>query len=245
MASETDDALSFAVSPGTWNFAWERNGKTTSLGEVELEAGVAYRCRLGEAWEVHGTVRNLKGVSISGARVEGCNAVAVADADGRYSLTTRRAGCELIALVTDGLLSRPTAPVVFDAFDADRDYDFSVDDAPVAGMGIQVMPVDGGIRVATVFGGTPAEEAGLLEGDTILKVDGHDTVGMSPTDFVAVGLGPEGSMVNLLVSNASGTHRLQFRRERIESVEEDPATLAIPEEELRERLETEINEGRK
>lgn len=248
VASETDDALTLSLPTGTWNIAWERNGRTTMLGEVELAGGTVYRCRVGEDWQVHGTVRNLQGKPLAGARVEGCNAVAETDAQGRYSLATRRAGCELMALVTDGLLSRPSAPVTFSALDTDRAYDFAVDDGPVAGMGIQVMPADEGIRVMTVFGGTPADEAGLLEGDLILKVDGHDTEGMSPTDFVAVGLGTEGSMVNLLVSNDSGTRRVQFRRERIEDVEATERRtegLAIPEEELRERLEREINEGRK
>ena len=63
-------------------------------------------------------------------------------------------------------------------------------------------PVTGEIVIVTPFNGSPAEEAGIRPGDTILAVDGESTEGWSVQDAVSQIRGPEGSTVTLTVRHS-------------------------------------------
>jgi carboxyl-terminal processing protease len=67
-----------------------------------------------------------------------------------------------------------------------------------SGVGMTVGEFDeGGLRVGTVFKGSPAERAGLESGDVIVEVDGAPILGESVDLVVSQIKGPEGTRVTL------------------------------------------------
>ena len=74
------------------------------------------------------------------------------------------------------------------------------------------------IRVESVLEGTPAEAAGLLEGDIIREVDGEDVSGMSLSEVVGLIRGEEGTTVKIGVLRppSSDLEEFDIVRGRIE-----------------------------
>ncbi|MBE3577049.1 MAG: S41 family peptidase [Limnochordales bacterium] len=67
-----------------------------------------------------------------------------------------------------------------------------------AGLGLYVgMSEEGAVTVTAPIPGTPAEKAGILPGDRVLKIDGRSTEGMSLDEAVSLMRGPEGTQVRL------------------------------------------------
>jgi len=66
-----------------------------------------------------------------------------------------------------------------------------------SGVGLSVVPVKKGLRVAQVFPRSPAEEAGIEVGDTVVSVEGESIAGQSSTEATKRIKGPEGSEVTL------------------------------------------------
>lgn len=75
------------------------------------------------------------------------------------------------------------------AFDEDISGNFS-------GVGMEVGMRNGLITIISPLSGTPAEKAGLLAGDVIMKINGTSTEKMSIDEAVRLIRGPEGSVVN-------------------------------------------------
>ncbi len=68
------------------------------------------------------------------------------------------------------------------------------------GIGAQVEQAEnGGVRLVNVFPGSPAEKAGLKDGDIIIKVDGEDITGLTLLEQVSRIRGPAGSEVVLTI----------------------------------------------
>ena len=65
------------------------------------------------------------------------------------------------------------------------------------GIGAAMEMVKNEVRVQSVLEGTPAEGAGLLEGDIVKEVDGEDVSGMSLTEVVGLIRGEEGTTVRI------------------------------------------------
>ncbi|MDO4294271.1 MAG: S41 family peptidase [Eubacteriales bacterium] len=65
-------------------------------------------------------------------------------------------------------------------------------------------------RIAGVIAGTPAEEAGLKEGDLIYQVDGQDVQGMDLSSAVALVKGEEGTTVHLTIVREGESDYLEF-----------------------------------
>jgi len=68
------------------------------------------------------------------------------------------------------------------------------------GIGASVRMEDGRLIIERFLPGSPAREAGLLEGDAILEADGRSLEGLTAVEAIALIRGPEGSIVRLLVS---------------------------------------------
>lgn len=66
-----------------------------------------------------------------------------------------------------------------------------------SGVGLSVIEVPKGLRVAQVFPGSPAEEAGIEVGETIVSVDGKSIAGKSSAESTKLIKGPEGTEVTL------------------------------------------------
>ena len=84
------------------------------------------------------------------------------------------------------------------------------------GVGLTVSEIPKGLRVATVYPDTPAEEAGLQEGDLITAVDGKPIAGVSSEVSTARIKGPPGSEVEITVKPASGGRANDLTLERAE-----------------------------
>jgi carboxyl-terminal processing protease len=77
-----------------------------------------------------------------------------------------------------------------------------------SGVGLTVTGVKRGLRVASVLPRTPAQRAGIKEGDLIIAVDGHSLTGVPAEVATARIKGPPGTPVELrLVSGSDGTTR--------------------------------------
>lgn len=67
------------------------------------------------------------------------------------------------------------------------------------GIGATVETKNGQITIVAPLKGRPAEKAGLLAGDVIVKIDGQSTDGMSLTEAISHIRGPKGTQVTLTV----------------------------------------------
>jgi carboxyl-terminal processing protease len=86
-----------------------------------------------------------------------------------------------------------------------------------SGVGLTVSEVERGLRVASVIPDTPAERAGIQEGDVIIAVDGESIAGV-PADVAAARIkGPPGTEVALRVRAAAQgrARRLDLERESV------------------------------
>jgi carboxyl-terminal processing protease len=81
-----------------------------------------------------------------------------------------------------------------------------------SGIGLSVTGVEEGLRVSTVFEGSPAERAGIEVGETIVSVDGRSIAGLDTDAATALIKGPEGTEVTVGVRGAAGR---RARRERL------------------------------
>lgn len=71
-----------------------------------------------------------------------------------------------------------------------------------SGVGISVVPVARGLRAVQVFRGSPADEAGIEVGDTIVSVNGDSIAGESSNEATNKIKGPEGTEVTIGVRDA-------------------------------------------
>jgi len=88
-----------------------------------------------------------------------------------------------------------------------------------SGVGMTVGELDeNGLRVGSVFEGSPADGAGLESGDVIVEVDGESILGESVDLAVAKIKGPEGSEVTLgvKIQGRGRTRDFELTREEIE-----------------------------
>lgn len=86
------------------------------------------------------------------------------------------------------------------------------------GIGANVEGAEGGgLRVVSPFPGSPAEAAGLLPGDLIVKVDDTDVLTMDEFAIINLVRGPAGSTVRLTILRGAATEPQEFtvRRAKI------------------------------
>jgi carboxyl-terminal processing protease len=86
-----------------------------------------------------------------------------------------------------------------------------------SGVGLSVIEVPKGLRVAQVFPRSPAEEAGIEVGDTIVSVDGRSIAGKGSAESTKLIKGPEGTQVTLGVRDAKSgkTRKLTVTRAEV------------------------------
>lgn len=91
-------------------------------------------------------------------------------------------------------------------------------DRPVsfAGIGVSVAPKPAGLEVARVFDASPAQRAGLKQGELIVAVDGHPLHGLSSAKATGLIKGPPGTDVRLTLRLPGGhVHTVRVTRATI------------------------------
>jgi carboxyl-terminal processing protease len=79
--------------------------------------------------------------------------------------------------------------------------------ASFAGIGVSVDSTPAGLKIARVFDSSPAQRAGLKEGDTIVAVNGRSLRGVPAATSTALIKGPPGTDVRLAFASATGQRR--------------------------------------
>ncbi len=94
------------------------------------------------------------------------------------------------------------------------------------GLGIELKAQDGTLAIVRVIPNSPAQQAGLKEGDRIVSVDGQSMASASTDGAANLLQGPEGSLVVLAVAGPDGQVRqVSARRRRVEVPSVDDAKL--------------------
>ncbi len=83
------------------------------------------------------------------------------------------------------------------------------------GIGVSVQPDKQGLRILSVFDGSPAARSGLKSGEVILKADSHSLIGVSLQKAVSLIEGPPGTAVHLQISRAGHPRAVTITRETI------------------------------
>ena len=105
----------------------------------------------------------------------------------------------------------------FSAYLSPKDYDVfqeSLDNA-FEGIGTAIRGVDLGLRIETVYEGSPAEKAGLRPGDIIVAANGRKLVGRSETAATALIKGRAGTTVKLRIRRGDDVFTKSVTRQKI------------------------------
>jgi carboxyl-terminal processing protease len=124
----------------------------------------------------------------------------------------------------DELLNRSLESAVgslddrFSHYFAPRDYnDFQeATEGRFEGVGMTVEEIERGLRVLTVYEGSPADRGGLRPGDVITHVDGRSIAGTSSEESTTRIKGPAGTSVRLTVRSDGRTREVTLRRAQVE-----------------------------
>jgi carboxyl-terminal processing protease len=110
----------------------------------------------------------------------------------------------------DDRFSEYFSPEALTAFNEQIEGHFS-------GIGLTVVEVKEGLRVASVFPRSPAQKAGIAAGDTIVSVDGESLAGLSSSEATKKIKGPDGSEVTIGVREGKGgkVRRLTLTRAEV------------------------------
>lgn len=86
-----------------------------------------------------------------------------------------------------------------------------------SGIGLTVVEVKQGLRVASVFPRSPAQQAGIAPGDTIVSVEGESIAGESSSEATKKIKGPEGTQVTIGVRDGKSgkVRRLTLTRAEV------------------------------
>lgn len=83
------------------------------------------------------------------------------------------------------------------------------------GIGVSIQPDSQGLRIISVFNGSPADRAGLTGGEEITKADGHPLTGVPLSKAISLIEGRPGTQVTLQVSRAGHLRQVAITREMI------------------------------
>jgi carboxyl-terminal processing protease len=124
----------------------------------------------------------------------------------------------------DQLLNRSLGAAVnsledqFSAYFTPKDYSSfrQATEGQFEGVGMTVERAAKGLRVLTVYDGSPADEGGLRPGDLVTKVDGRSIAGASSEASTARIKGPAGTPVTLTVLTGKREREVELRRAKVD-----------------------------
>lgn len=209
------------LSPGRYVLTVSGEGRPPTRSDgIDVEAGSTtsnVRITLARGASLSGTVLDAESRKpVEGARVAldaitttGANAIkeAVSDANGAYTLEGVPPGPFSIRIVKDGFRSKIVSGITTRGASSIREDvqlsprgDGSAGNSEFGGVGaVLSASASGGVLVASVVPGGPAETAGLARGDRLLRIDGTDVSNKTMSDCVQLLRGAEGSRVTVAV----------------------------------------------
>jgi carboxyl-terminal processing protease len=124
----------------------------------------------------------------------------------------------------DELLDKPLGSAVkslddqFSNYFSPKDYaDFQeVTQGQFSGVGMTVEETKKGLRVMTVYDGSPAAKGGLEPGDVVVAVNGRSIAGASSEASTARIKGPAGTSVTLTVKSGKGEREVNLERAQVD-----------------------------
>lgn len=143
---------------------------------------------------------------------------------------------ELIEGVLRGIFDVMDEYTVFYSMD-EADSFFSAMEGNYQGIGVELMETSEGALITRVFSNSPAEGAGILPDDIIVKVDGRDVKGFSTQDIANLIRGDKGSFVEIGVVRNFSSEILYFSVER-NVVNLSPVTWVIYDDVMYIKLES-------
>ena len=179
-------------------------------GEVRCSLAPPQRLSAFVQGRVHAAVKAMDGA----VWVEGCGTrTAMLDSSGGFTLDLAPQDCQLRACRQAGQLRLcgPAVPVAL-SDNGEMLVDLQAPEYRPAGIGIELMQVNSGIRIGRVLPDTPGWRAGLEQGDVITSVDGESVQGMDLDEFISWAVGPEGTDVAIEVMTAEGAEEVVIRR---------------------------------
>jgi carboxyl-terminal processing protease len=97
-----------------------------------------------------------------------------------------------------------------------KDFEEATDGA-FEGVGMNVSEVKRGLKVLTVFDGSPAKRGGVRPDDVITAVDGHSLAGRSSQEATTLIKGKAGTQVTLtVVTGKAAPREVHLRRARVD-----------------------------
>ncbi len=146
----------------------------------------------------------------------------VSGADGRFFmrvpkqtyLNARKSGFYGHGAPLDRCGRDPDGTVQVGMFPSERPQSPSAE--PYEGVGMQLDFSTGAVRIASVFDGSPAEGAGVREGDLLEAVDGQPVQGLKSDVVISRITGPSGTVVRLSLRRQDEAFVLPVRRRSIE-----------------------------
>jgi carboxyl-terminal processing protease len=106
----------------------------------------------------------------------------------------------------------------FSNYFSPKDYaDFQeVTQGQFSGVGMTVEETDKGLRVMTVYDGSPADKGGLKPGDVVIAVNGRSIAGASSEASTARIKGPAGTSVKLTVKSGKREREVDLERAQVD-----------------------------
>lgn len=104
-----------------------------------------------------------------------------------------------------------------DYFSAEEYAEFmgSMEDTEIVGIGISGFYLETGIYIAATAPDSPASDAGIRQGDSIIAIDGHDTRGAEESDIDSWIQGREGTQVSLTIQRGTETFSVTATRRAV------------------------------
>ena len=96
------------------------------------------------------------------------------------------------------------SPEAFQSMNRDTKGEFG-------GLGIEITMEGGLVKIITPIEGTPADKAGILAGDYIVKIDGKQVKGMTLLDAVKLMRGKIGTSINITVRRPEVEEEIKFK----------------------------------
>ncbi|MFT4048776.1 MAG: S41 family peptidase [Solirubrobacterales bacterium] len=103
------------------------------------------------------------------------------------------------------------------------------------GVGVAVLEHKRGLRITTVYDGSPASDASLKKGDVITKVNDKSIAGLSADAAVAKVKGPEGTKVTLTVAEPGAKNPNRLGEERAVTLTRKAIDIPVAEGKLYRR----------